>query len=216
MLALYGQGGPIMLPLLLCSIISATVIIERFWFWGRIDGRLDAGRLETCLEHARRGEWHRALALVADRRDYLSIVLLAGIDGRYASPSKVMAAVATEEVSRMRRYMPVLDTVITAAPLLGILGTVIGIIVSFDILGSRGIEDPLAVTSGIAQALITTAAGLTVAIITVFPYNYFNARVARAIHRMETWTTRLEAILASPVARNIPVKEMGHEAQLAN
>jgi biopolymer transport protein ExbB len=205
-----------MLPLLLCSIISATVIIERFWFWWRIDGRLDAGRLETCLEHGRKGEWHRALALVEDRRDYLSIVMTAGIDGRHASPAKVMAAVATEEVSRMRRLMPVLDTMITAAPLLGILGTVIGIIVSFDILGSRGIEDPLAVTAGIAQALMTTAAGLTIAIFTVFPYNYFNARIARAIHRLETWTTRLEAVLKAPVVRNYSVRELDHEARLAN
>ena len=73
----------------------------------------------------------------------------------------------------MRRFMGVLDTMITVAPLLGIFGTVLGIIASFEMLGSAGIDNPQAVTAGVAQALITTATGLGIAILSVFPYNYF-------------------------------------------
>jgi biopolymer transport protein ExbB len=83
---------------------------------------------------------------------------------------------------------------ITAAPLLGILGTVIGIIHSFDMLGQAGIQDPQAVTSGIAQALLTTAAGLLIAIFTLFPYNYFMAKVEKAATRIEKYATSLEIV----------------------
>jgi biopolymer transport protein ExbB len=90
--------------------------------------------------------------------------------------------------------MGVLDTMITVAPLLGIFGTVIGIIVSFDMLGTAGIEDPRAVTSGIAQALITTATGLGIAILSVFPYNYFNTKVENAARLIEKYATSLEIV----------------------
>jgi len=83
---------------------------------------------------------------------------------------------------------------ITVAPLLGIFGTVLGIISSFQMLGASGIEHPQAVTAGIAQALLTTAAGLGIAILSVFPYNYFNARLATAAHEMEKYATSLEIV----------------------
>jgi biopolymer transport protein ExbB len=80
------------------------------------------------------------------------------------------------------------------APLLGIFGTVIGIIMSFEILGTAGIEHPQAVTAGIAQALITTATGLGIAILTVFPYNYFNSKVEYAALAIEKYATSLEIV----------------------
>ena len=78
--------------------------------------------------------------------------------------------------------------------ILGIFGTVIGIIISFDLLGTSGIEHPQAVTAGIAQALITTAAGLGIAILSVFPYNYYNARVENAAMTIEKYATSLEIV----------------------
>lgn len=108
--------------------------------------------------------------------------------------TKAMESTAADEMKRMRRFMGVMDTMITVAPLLGIFGTVIGIITSFDILGSTGIEHPQAVTAGIAQALITTAAGLGIAILSVFPYNYFNSRVDNAALIIEKYATSLEIV----------------------
>ena len=108
--------------------------------------------------------------------------------------TKAMETAATDEIKRMRRHLGVLDTMITVAPLLGIFGTVIGIITSFEILGSSGIEHPQAVTAGIAQALITTASGLGIAILSVFPYNYFNSRAENAALSIEKYATSLEIV----------------------
>jgi biopolymer transport protein ExbB len=121
-------------------------------------------------------------------------ILVGGIVHREFSMVKAMESAAAEEIKRMRRYMGVLDTMITVAPLLGIFGTVIGIITSFELLGSSGIEHPEAVTAGIAQALITTASGLGIAILSVFPYNYFTARVENAALTIEQYATSLEIV----------------------
>ncbi len=99
---------------------------------------------------------------------------------------------ADDEIDKMKKGMAILDTIITMAPLLGILGTVTGIIISFDFLGKAGVEDPKAVTGGIAQALITTATGLTVALATIVPYNYFIVRLERAARNIEKCTTSFE------------------------
>ena len=107
---------------------------------------------------------------------------------------KAMESAAAEEVSHMKRFMGVLETMITVAPLLGIFGTVIGIIISFEALGVTGIDDPVAVTRGIAQALITTASGLGIAIFVVFPYNFFNSRIEKAITIIEKYATSLEIV----------------------
>jgi len=93
-------------------------------------------------------------------KDFIIKILVTGIVHREFSMTRAMESAAAEEIRKLRRYMGVLDTMITVAPLLGIFGTVIGIIMSFEALGSAGIEHPQAVTAGIAQALITTATGL--------------------------------------------------------
>jgi len=108
--------------------------------------------------------------------------------------TKAMETASADEIKRMRRYLNVLDTLITVSPLLGIFGTVIGIITFFEILGSSGIEHRHLVTAGIAQALITTATGLGIAILAVFPYNYFNSRVEYAVLAIEKSTTSLEIL----------------------
>ena len=126
---------------------------------------------------------------------------------------KAMDAAASDEIKRMRRFMNVLDTMITVAPLLGIFGTVIGIINSFELLGSSGIEHPQAVTAGIAQALITTAAGLGIAILSVFPYNYFNSRVENAALTIEKYATSLEIVYEKLVQENSAQKGEQDESE---
>jgi biopolymer transport protein ExbB len=183
-----------MYPLLFCSLIALTVVIERILFWVREDMRRNQGLVEKVLELCQKGAWQEIKNSVAGSRDYIIRILITGILHRDFSMIKAMESAAAEEVKRMRRYMAVLDTMITVAPLLGIFGTVIGIISSFDLLGSSGIEHPQAVTAGIAQALITTAAGLAIAILSVFPYNYFNTRVQDAVITIEKYATSLEIV----------------------
>ena len=183
-----------MYPLLACSIISLTVIIERFFFWIKVYAGHNRPLLDEILELCRAGDWESVKAKATGSKDHIIRILVNGILHRQFSMAKAMESAAAEEIKRMRRYMRVLDTMITVAPLLGIFGTVIGIITSFEILGTAGIEHPEAVTAGIAQALITTATGLGIAILTVFPYNYFNSKVEYAALAIEKYATSLEIV----------------------
>lgn len=194
MMVIFQKGGPVMYPLLVCSIIALTVIIERFLFWAREDMRRNQGLVDEVLDLCQKGDWNRVKEKVMGSKDFVIRILVSGILHREFSMTKAMEAAASEEIKRMRRFMSVLDTMITVAPLLGIFGTVIGIISSFELLGSAGIEHPQAVTAGIAQALITTAAGLAIAILSVLPYNYFNSRVEDAALTIEKYATSLEIV----------------------
>ncbi len=194
MINLFIKGGPIMYPLLVCSIIALTVIIERTIFWIGEDYRRDQALVNEVLSLAEKGNWERVRARIGNSKDFTVRILVAGILHREFSIAKAMETAASDELDRMRQYLPILDTIITVSPLLGIFGTVIGIILSFEILGSAGIEEPQAVTAGIAQALITTASGLGIAILSLFPFNYFNSRVEKAATTIEKYATSLEIV----------------------
>ena len=122
-------------------------------------------------------------------------VLGSGIAAKHLSPSSAMQAAAQAEVSQARRYLPILDTVITLAPLLGLLGTITGMISAFGIVSEAGLGQPHAITGGIAEALIATATGLLIAIMTLIPYNYFRSKVEQPTDVLEEQSTRLELLL---------------------
>ena len=191
---IFDKGGPVMYPLLVCSIIALSVVIERAIFWFRLGLRSQPALVDEVLELSRRGDWESIRNKTVHAKDYMIKILISGILHREFSMIKAMEAAAADEIKHMRRFMGVLDTMITVAPLLGIFGTVLGIISSFEALGSAGIEHPQEVTIGIAQALITTAAGLGIAILSVFPYNYFNSRVENTAVQIEKYATSLEIV----------------------
>ncbi len=188
------SGGPVMYPLLICSVVVLTVVVERFIFWFTLESKRDRKLMDELLTLAEKGRWDQVKEKTEGCNDHIVRLLIVGILHRDYDMGKAMEAEADLTVRRMSRFMPVLDTMITVAPLLGILGTVIGIINSFQMLGTSGIADPKLVTAGIAQALITTATGLAISIFAVIPYNYFNTRIDRAIHIMEKYTTSLEVV----------------------
>jgi len=194
MIALFQSGGPVMYPLLACSLIMLTVVIERLIYWIQLDIRRNQALVNEVLELCRVGNWESVKGKVTGSKDYIIRILVSGILHREFSMSKAMEATAADELKQMRRFMSILDTLITVAPLLGIFGTVTGIIHSFDVLGTSGIENPQMVTAGIAEALITTAAGLGIAIFSIFPYNYFNSRVESAAIAIEKYATSLEIV----------------------
>ena len=186
------KGGPVMVPLLCCSVISLAVIIERGWFWWR---RCSSREPERTLELAEAGKWEDALRLGEASRSPAARVLATGIRHRNPSAALAMELAAQEELARMRRYLPGLDTIITLSPLLGLLGTVTGMISAFGVMASSGINQPHAITGGVAEALIATAAGLGIAIATLVPHNYFSAKAERALDEMERYGSRLELLL---------------------
>ena len=209
MINLFIKGGPIMYPLLICSIIALTVIIERTIFWIGEDYRRDQGLVNEVLSLAEQGNWETVRARIRNSKDFIIRILVAGILHREFSIAKAMETAASDELDRMRRHLPILDTIITVSPLLGIFGTVIGIILSFEMLGSAGIEEPQAVTAGIAQALITTASGLGIAILSLFPFNYFNSRVEKAATTIEKYATSLEIVYEKLNQANNTIEKEG-------
>ena len=182
---LLNRGGYVMIPLLLLSIVSVTLIIERSIFWLAVNGRASLRRLSEMNSALRKGENERVQKLlVTDRTPYGRVAQRLIDDG--AGDAVALEAVDGER-RRFDRYMLAMSTIITASPLLGILGTVIGIIQSFELLGGDStLTDPRDVAGGIAAALLTTAFGLIVALITLFPYMVFKGQSSSAVDRLET------------------------------
>ncbi|WP_161625504.1 MotA/TolQ/ExbB proton channel family protein [Sporomusa ovata] len=191
------KGGWMMLPLAVCSVAAVAVIIERFFFFRRIS---DTKLAEQVLNMI--GSEHRNEALNLARKSSLPLlkIMAVGINNRL-SPAKAMEAAGITELSTMRRGLPVLDTIVTLSPLLGLLGTIIGMINSFQIMALSGMGQPHAVTGGVAEALIATATGITVAVISLIPYNYFLSRIERETDTIEHYATRLEIALTSSARR---------------
>lgn len=185
----FEAGGPVMWPLLACSVLALTVVLERAWFWFRLNIDTDHEVIEKILKVAEQGGELPGTKSIAGR------MLVCGVMHREYAYDRAMEDLAAKELHAMGRGMVILDTIITVAPMLGILGTVTGIIGSFDMLGQAGVEDPKSVVSGIAEALITTATGLIISIPTVFPYNYFNSRIVDAQKKLESYGTRLELVM---------------------
>jgi biopolymer transport protein ExbB len=191
-IAIMVKGGIVMVPLLACSLVSLAVTIERFIFWAKTKSQKIAQDLLGLVET---GEFDKAIELGKDSQHPIARVLVAGLAHRNPAPTKAMEAAAQEQIPVLKSRLGVLDTIITLAPLLGLLGTVVGMIGSFDIMSEAGMGQPHAVTGGVAEALIATATGLLIAILTLIPYNYFSARVEKELDAMEHFSSSLELLL---------------------
>jgi biopolymer transport protein ExbB len=186
------QGGLVMIPLLASSVIALTVIIERLYFWRRLRSQAVVRRILALVAE---GDLPQAAQEASTSRHPVARVLGAGIASKHLFPGAAMQAAAQAELSQARRYLPVLDTVITLAPLLGLLGTITGMISAFGIVSEAGLGQPHAITGGIAEALIATATGLLIAIMTLVPYNYLRSKVEQLTDLLEEQSTRLELLL---------------------
>ena len=185
------KGGAVMAPLLVCSIIALTVVIERWLFWRRIGRRQPA---ESLLNLVERGELSKAAESARQTDSPLVRVMVSGLTHPNAM-TKALEVAAQREIPVLKQRLTILDTIITLAPLLGLLGTVTGMIGSFGIMSQEGIGQPHAVTGGVAEALIATATGLLIAILTLVPYNYFSNRAERELEEIEYYASRLELAL---------------------
>ena len=186
------KGGIVMIPLLVCSVISVTVTAERLYFWRSLQSQnVDA----TILALVAEGNLDAAVRVASSSWHPVAHVLQAGLEHRSLSPITAMESTAQVEIRQLRRFLPILDTIITLAPLLGLLGTITGMISAFGIMSEAGLGQPHAVTGGVAEALIATATGLFIAIMSLIPYNYFNAKVERFLTRIEERATHLELLL---------------------
>jgi biopolymer transport protein ExbB len=186
-------GGAMIYPLLLLAVVAAVVIVEKAFVFA---ARARPPRPLMRAAGVEGGGWDELEQRIAE----------AGPDNYVARFVRVIAhhrkrpvwwveTLAAEEASLIEqalgRWLWVLETIVTAAPLLGLLGTITGMIRAFQLFGTEGLVDPRGVTGGVAEALIATAVGLFIALVALFAFNYFSHRVAQVMDELEQLGTRL-------------------------
>jgi biopolymer transport protein ExbB len=184
-----------MWPLLILSVVSMTVVLERIAFMISVTLKRQTASVEAILTAVESGKITRALEIGRDSTDYVSRTLIYALDHRDKAFSSALLYAAEVELKRFNRGLSILDTSITLAPLLGLLGTVTGMIHAFGLLGTQELNAPVAITGGIAEALIATAFGLGIAILSLIPFNFLNSQAEQARHEIEDAGTRLELLL---------------------
>ena len=193
-LALFERGGPVMWPILFLSVIALAVTLERiFAFWKFNMANFYFRDIQSKLFNlTREGRFDEALDCAARADSPVCHILTQALKNRETGFLETLEAASQLALDHLRRGLSVLDTTITVAPMLGILGTVTGIINTFNMLNVAGIDNPAAATAGIAEALITTAAGLIVAIAALFPFNFLIAQLKRRTAELEQVTHQFE------------------------
>lgn len=193
---LFVHGGPIMWPLLIVSFLAVTVVAERTLFLIRESSSREPEVVEKMLECVERSDVETAVAIGGKSRDYVARVMVHALTHKEHSLANAFMRAANKELTRFQQGMATLDTCITAAPLLGLLGTVTGMMATFGALGEGDIGASAgAITGGVGEALIATAAGLVVAIIGLFPFNVLTAHIEGAKHHISDASHALEVML---------------------
>ncbi|HEY0862708.1 MAG TPA: MotA/TolQ/ExbB proton channel family protein [Lacunisphaera sp.] len=195
---LFKHGGPIMWPILVVSFLLITVAIERVLFIVRENRRREPELVDKMLEKVEANDIEGAVELGKKSQDYVARILVYAITHKEHSLANAFTRAASQEMQRFSQGLPTLDTCITAAPLLGLLGTVTGMMGTFAALNSGSGDIGSAatkITGGVAEALIATMCGLAIAIMGLLPFNYLNARSEEARHDIEDASNSLEIII---------------------
>lgn len=180
------DGGPLMYPLVAASIIALGYTIERWWALhkAKINTAEFTGKLRTVLL---KKDVKGAVRLCENYRGPIASILKAGLL-KYGSPKEeieqTIETAAIHEMARLERGLNVLASIANIAPILGFLGTVTGMIKSFDQIAKAGLNNPAAVAAGISEALITTASGLIIAAPTLMVYNFFTTKIGKFVREM--------------------------------
>lgn len=181
-----------MAPLLFSALVALTVIMERIRSFHRY--ATAPGFLTAALEDLGQGRQEESLTRCQAQAGPVGAVLAAGL-GHLANPTEEMELAMKNEAEAwipvLEKRVHLVDTVITAAPLMGLLGTITGMMGSFRVLSDKGVNDPTGITGGVAEALIATATGLVIALLCLVAYNYISARIKEFIYEMESAASRL-------------------------
>jgi biopolymer transport protein ExbB len=193
MFEIVKAGGPIMVPIILASIIAAAIFLERLWTLqqGRVLPSELTDKVWKWVEQRQIQDKHiQAL----QQNSPLGKILAAGLANRHRERSIIKEAIedtGRHVVHELERFIGALGTIASVSPLIGLLGTVVGMIRTFNAIQTQGVGDPAALGGGIAEALITTAAGLTVAIPALLAYKYLRGRVESLVVQMEKESIKL-------------------------
>lgn len=179
--------------LLISSVMALTIIVDRFIYFTRIKSS-DESLSQKIISLIKDNEIKAAIALCETSKSPLSNIITAGLKNTKIS-KELMQSQANKELPKLERFIVALSTISTVAPLLGLLGTILGMIQSFAVISTVGSGRPTALASGIANALLTTAAGLIIAIPSVVFYNYFVNTVNKRILFMENLSNEISDFL---------------------
>src|SRR6185437_12411497 len=205
----FHKGGPVMWPILIVSIVALTVVLERCIWWGGRWFRRDPKRIEKVFTAIENGDTAEASRLSRGSRDPVLRMLWNGLNHQHSSLEAALQVAAGIEIKRAGRFLVVMDTLVTLAPLLGLLGTITGLMRSFSFLGNEELAVQ-AVTGGIAEALIATACGLGIAIFALIPFNFFTSRVSNLEFELQTAATNLEVMLEAQSKGRGEAMTIGH------
>jgi biopolymer transport protein ExbB len=197
MMELFEKGGFMMYPILLCSVIALAVIIERLYvvFW--LTPRPDQAKIDEVFRLIEAGKTTEALQLIDGERSSLGTIILAILGEADEAHQEKAAVLAGEEfLFHLKARLSVLSAIGSVVPLMGLLGTIFGMIEVFSTVSEmQGTVNPSLLAGGIWEALLTTAAGMSVAIPTVLAYHYLNRNMAVIAHRMQYVGNSLIALL---------------------
>lgn len=184
MLEYFSKGGILMYPILLCSIVSFSIIIERLIFFAT--NKINPTLIHKILELISIKDYEKAKKLAHNTNEIIKTIFVKSID-EINSPNfeQVLEDTSEQQLAKLERFLPLLAAIASISTLLGFTGTVVGMIKAFESIAQAGYASPQVVAKGIAEALITTAAGLIVAIPTIAFYHYFNYRVDRYLIQLE-------------------------------
>jgi len=194
---LFVKGGPVMYPIALCSIFALAIFLERLWTYWRTRRMVRelAHEVEPLVAKKRLDEattvCHRSLAPLAPV--FLAALRMAGRPR--AQIKEVVEEAGRREAVPLVRFLGLLGTIATISPLLGLLGTVMGMIQAFNVIATQGVGTPATLGGGISEALITTAAGLTIAIPVILAHRFLSSRVEQLALEMEEFAVRLVDLL---------------------
>ena len=198
------KGGPIMWPILGCLVLALATVVERCLYWRQVRRLRNEQAFANALEAIRHGKfsvaWERAQAACSP---YL-LMLRAGLANGRHEPVTAMQLQAEESLEAAGTRQWLLSTIITLAPLLGLLGTVIGIMGSFQFIGSEQLSVSK-VSGGVGEALIATAAGLGIAIVCLIPHNFFHRCVQALRHDLEQGVNQAELAFKAAAAAGHPI-----------
>jgi biopolymer transport protein ExbB len=192
----FDKGGWIMWPILITSLVAVTVIFERLIWWTMAARQRDPVKLDKVYSLVKQGDLKVASGMARTSEDPILRVIWHALNNFYASPEGALHVAAELEVERASRFIIVLDTIVTLAPLLGLIGTVTGLMRAFFKLGNTELSET-AISGGIAEALIATVCGLAIAVVSLVFLNYFSGRVAKLQLEIQNACTNMEGLFGS-------------------
>lgn len=199
MFEIFLKGGPLMYPILLCSVLALAIFFERLWSFFRMNR--GSGELAKEVEDlVRKHRIEEAIVVCQRYGTPLARIMIGALRAKGGGREyikTIVEEIGAREATIFERYLGLLGTIATISPLLGLLGTVLGMIRAFTVIATQGMGTPATLGGGISEALITTAAGLSVAIPTILLHKYLTSRFDRLILEMEENSMRLVDLLGS-------------------